>query len=1110
MLTNNNKRSFVKLLALTLAALMVFSVCLTGCTDKDARAAAENAQATADAAATEAEVAAKITEALAPYLKTADAEAKINEIVTNAIKGCATTDDLADFAKSADLKDLTDKLATYVTGADVEKEVKNAMASYDIDKKIKDAIAANKSLTADDVQKMINDSLKNYLTADEVEERVEAILAGYFGNFTAAEVQAMMTSMDKAMNLDDWDAATEAVITVLADADDLLTRAQNNTFTQAAKKLINELSGLTIFVADDKGVYGAYNGSTADATMAALGLRILRAPNLDVLNEIAGGISDAAKVESLEDELEGIRIRLYALGNVVDVFNYDNDADGKNDDAEEKYAKDAAKANYHGENRAEKDIVAQVVTAADRAAFTAIQEDLDEMMIEYATGCVGFAFTTADIWSVYTYTEKGDANKTVKTATVPAGTYKNDGAYGATYSTSTSADFPSNWENVAFVKHTIGIDTAVSSSADAFTYTAPAKTYKMVGYFDNQYTDPTIAVDLADFAATGKLVGLLNSVTPEPTKAVSDLANTYAAILEMLKNAEAANKAANDLFTDFLKKIEVKADGSMFTDAEYLAKLVAYMCEETATDKAITVPAKWTTGPWLTDVTVAIDYAQDINGNSVAGITKYALYEQMISKSYDLLFDKYQLKALDLLNIMLNDYTVAVQAAVVAGAQDANYVASNTDAAKALNLEPHMWTSDFLKAYYEGGKYTWSVAGAKYGPEYTFKSVKQYYNNNGVAKVPTLSGTTISNASVTSDVLAVIAANVKLMQIELAAATVGPRMEILGADLASKKSNNIPVQKAFDEELKVAKANLDEIMYRWIYAEIKDAILNDIYYNVTATEGVYTNGLAVYFNEGTKSDAIEDILKKYVTGYNDTKDSYGFNYTKVMSGTTHVGYNVDKAGNGAVVDALDAIKVDDADKVVGTEIKYVATAAVAAAEKVHDDAIATMADKAVAYKFNEYLANAKSVLFFAFTAYSNASSSYASSGELLKIMNSHMEQITIVEYMNNRGAIPADQYLETYVSILNDVIAHDSTYYGLIKSGDKDTYDEFKKDVKSSDKTNVTTGAGWYNIVKPVSPYTGAPAYYATGSAMIDFDRELNKNAVEKNADGSVKTSSLY
>ncbi|MBQ7337989.1 MAG: hypothetical protein IJW40_05980 [Clostridia bacterium] len=1116
MLTNNKKRSFVKLLALTLAALMVFSVCLTGCTDEEARTAAENAQNTADAATTEEEVAAKIAEALAPYLKSADAitEDKVKSIVADSIKGCATTDDLAAYAKSADLKALSDKLADYVTDADVEKVVKNAMASYDIEKQVAAALEDLDTMSSSEVQKMIDKTLEKYLTADEIDERIAAVLEGYFGEFTAAEIQAMMTAMDKAMNLDDWNDATEAVIQVLADADDLLTRAQNNTFTQANKELINSLSGLVIFPKDTNGVYGDYDGDTADASMAALGIMILRAPNLTELDAIAGGIKEATAVKSLEDQLKDIRIRLYELGEVVDVFNYNGDKDNKNDDDGEKYAKDAAKANYHGENRAEKNVVAQVVTAADRAAFTAIQEDLDEMLIEYATGCVDFYFDTDDIWSVYTYTVKGDANKTVKTEIVKAGTYKNDGAYGATYSTNDSADFPSTWENVTFVKHTIGIDTAVATSGDVFAYNDPAKTYKMVGYYDGEYNDPTIAVDLADFGATGTLVTVLNLVTPESAKAVSTLANTYAAIIEMLANAEAANKAANDLFETFLRKIGVDKDNKLLSDADYLSKLVAYMCEETEDSNSVKVPATWKTAPWLTDVTVAIDYAEDINGNSNAGITKYPLYAQMVEKAYDLLFDKYQLKALEVLSIMLNDYTIAVQSAVEANAVPADYVAANDAAAKALSLinttETTVWTDGFLAAYYNGGDYTWEI-----GPKHTYKGIAQYYNNNGVAYVPTLSGTTISYETVTSDVLAVISANAKLMQIELSAATVGPRMAILGATVDAKKATGVEVQKAFDEELKVAKANLDEIMYRYIYAEIKDAILNDIYSNVTATEGVYTNGLAVYFNEGTKSDAIEDILKKYVTGYNDAKKdtdaAYGFVYSKVMSGTTHVGYSVDKAGNGAVVDALNAIVVADSDKIVGTEIKPVATAAVAAAEKVHDDAIATMADKAVKYKFNDYLKEAKEVLYFSYMSYNLAATNYTDLNELLKIWNTHLEQITIVEYMNNRGVIAEADYLETYIGILNDVIASDSTYYALIKSGDKDTYGEFVKDVKSYGKTVKVDGAeGWENLIQPVAPYTGAAPYYATGTAMIDFDRQVNRNAVEKKADGSVKTASMY
>jgi hypothetical protein len=170
-----------------------------------------------------------------------------------------------------------------------------------------------------------------------------------------------------------------------------------------------------------------------------------------------------------------------------------------------------------------------------------------------------------------------------------------------------------------------------------------------------------------------------------------------------------------------------------------------------------------------------------------------------------------------------------------------------------------------------------------------------------------------------------------------------------------------------------------------------------------------------------------------------------------------------------------------------------------------------MADKAVQYKFNDYLAEAKSALYFTWMSYNLAATDYPTVNEIYKIYNTHLEQITIVEYMNNRGAIPADKYLETYVSILNDVIYSGSTYYGLVAADTAaKNLEAMQKAVKSYGKTNVTAGEGWYNLLKPVAAYTGAPQYFAFGTAAVDFDREINKNAVEKKADGTVKTAHLY
>ena len=294
MLTNNKKRSFVKLIALTLAALMVFSVCLTGCTDEDARTAAQNAQdaadaaqsaanaaqGTADAALTDEEVAAKIAAALADYLKKADAvnaadvDAKVAELkaaIEASLKNYqakgdyATKDDvnkkqdkidLSAYAKSADMKKLSDDLATLtknaVTAAQVQETVTKALATIEIDSKINAALAKVDTLSADAVQAMIEEAIAETLAAyytkeetealidEKLEAAVESIMA-YFGEYTADEVVAMMAALEKSMTTEEWNNATLKVVSILDQAKKLFEKLYANSYKQDAKQKINDL-----------------------------------------------------------------------------------------------------------------------------------------------------------------------------------------------------------------------------------------------------------------------------------------------------------------------------------------------------------------------------------------------------------------------------------------------------------------------------------------------------------------------------------------------------------------------------------------------------------------------------------------------------------------------------------------------------------------------------------------------------------------------------------------------------------------------------------------------------------------------------------------------------
>ena len=248
MLTNNKKRSFVKLIALTLAALMVFSVCLTGCTDEDARTAAQNAQNAADAAQSAANaaqsaadakttaeaVAAQITEALKPYLK-ADAamtEADVKSAIENALTGYQAKGDYA--TKT----DLTNALKDYMKSSDAltKKAVEDMLKSY----QAKGDYATKSDLTAalKDYAKSddVTVAVANYITKTEMAAALESFAAFAKSEDLSALSDALTDAMDAALTAEDVaDLITEALV-------DYATTAYVDEAIAAAKEAEREIT----------------------------------------------------------------------------------------------------------------------------------------------------------------------------------------------------------------------------------------------------------------------------------------------------------------------------------------------------------------------------------------------------------------------------------------------------------------------------------------------------------------------------------------------------------------------------------------------------------------------------------------------------------------------------------------------------------------------------------------------------------------------------------------------------------------------------------------------------------------------------------------------------
>ena len=1335
MLTNNNKRGFVKLIALTLAALMVFAVCLTGCTDEDARKAAEDAQSTAnaaqtaaDAAMSEEEVAAAIAKALEGYLKAEGAvtDADVKKAIEDSLKNYQAKGDyatkgdvdkkqdkidLSAYAKSADVKKVADDLAKHtkgaVTSAAVAEQIKKALAEYEIEKKIATAIDNIDTLSAEAIQAKISaaiaETLGNYYTKTETDAQIAAALESYFGKYTTDEVGDMLDAMAKSMNTDDWNDASLQVVATLKAAEALFNKLAINSYRQANKAKINDLMA-NIKVSEDvtiKTEIVVFPTRTEDAALAdfkheilhesgaiktvtatnkilsQLTVHILRAPNIEYINAISANIAAANDVDNFRDEINDIKNRLYALGTGLNFAKIDSN---RNNVDEDKYS-DAT--TYHGTAFAKNAVKAvQVVTVADQAAFNKIKADLDDMIVAYAFEAMNFDefhhFDWSDIKSKWV---KAGANPIYQTA----GYYKSEVWENVDLSKmnpATAADGsvaenrPSGY---TFDGYYAGIDTAVPGLTPWSVTAVNTPGYSVVGYYDSLHFDPVIMVDLKvgstdAYTTTGKLSEVLYDATTDyetgATSKEASLNVTYAAIIRMLEDAQTAVNKANTMFagtdhTDpsFLMKIKhnhsIASNGThtctLLSDAEYVhTYLKDYMCEQTESDKMIVVPtaaaacdkgctSNWTVDPWLSPVTtvsgtakpweamvtnpqantveVFMNYALNINGlkdadtTSFSAIPKYQLYRELMGKAWELLYKKYQNYALEILQTMVNDYTIAANAAYEwTKTNNVNnytaYTALNTSVANAMGLYNNgsivpVWTDGFIDAFFtytDGAtEYEWKigVGGVEktIGPTHFYKGLSQYYVNNGAAYVPVVhQDPTTLVASVViepvySDVLKAIASHVNTfgmnnnVYVELSTVSIDPRTAIIEdavnykesgkTEFEWKKDNIGRVQDAFDEELELAKKNLDEIINRYIFDDVKKAMLNDVYAYVdssaagvfavptkqgeksstyiTYPQNVYAaNGIANYFAQNTTKvfvdhnsttndpadlmvlETLEDILKKYVTGYNDCAtlgNQKGYAEDPVKAGDKVVDINIIYLeNNGSVAADLNDVEIQkNAEFKNLYELKYTATEKLAEVEGVVNTAVAELANEAVKYRFNDYLKDARDALLYAHMSYEAVADTYQKAYDLKTEYNIYLHNITRIEYMWNLGLDPDDKagvHFDIFAgTLLGTAIAYDSPYYKLIKA-DASYASEAAK-IASAEKLtndlntltdlvtktyknnwNQAVSASDYKgtkIVFPVSINNGTVymnTYNATGEAMKAFDKIINAKASSQ--DGKV------
>ncbi len=1077
MLTNNKKSCFVKGIAMMLAMLMVLAVCLTGCTDKTARNTADEAKTMAQ------ETADKLTEALKGYLKNSDVEATVNALIKDALKNADT---IKDFATSKQLDDLTAKLANYVTKDDLGATIKAELAKIDLTDALKDV------MTADQIKKLVDEKLKDYYTKDEIDNR----LKGYFGDLAPAEVLAALTAQVKGegnMSEKEWNEATPVVLDAITKVQEILKKAENHTYLNDAKKTVNTALGIEVFEADAAGVYGNFDATRKEELTKYLEYRLLRVASLKEMEEFKASVDAANAVPTLESELAAIEARLLALGKSLNVL----DAEGKN-------TKYAADGKYRGvEVKSGAEVLVKVLTYADKAAFAAINADYDAVFVKYAGEGLLARLNTAEVKGVYTTTaDIYDIWKVTRTVS---------GAVTVTYKlTKRAADALAKLptapvvadSTVAHVATTVDPTMFGYAAAEADGLAAPSTAVSAFG-----------KVDLATATVAATKVAYGDGIITDATAADAVMyVSAYKAALEQLKACEAAIKAANEKFANFLRRtvaadVTADADYKKLTDADLLGKLTSDMCEPNGVVVGRIYLMEGVDPQTTNFVSGLMEASYKINGNDYIGIEKIELYKQMMEKSYDLLFPKYQQIAFNVLDQMEKDYKDLV-------AQAAAGTLATTAGSTSIATNPYTDATTFGYMFINGKKA--DDAGVtlwKIGPtNYTFYGLAKYYTNNQKAFIPKApanqAGANPGNESVQSNPLNSLKQSAVDININLGAATLAPRASIMSATAESLKSDKA-VNKAFDDILQTALNNLNEVMNRYLLKDYKAATLNDLYAEAAKTAELYS--ITTTADAGVVGD-IQNEVEKYLTGYSKSKDSYGFTYTTKDGKVTGITSKNAKYGiaYASVKDALDKIDASKTAAIDGNNVAMVGTEAMNATNTVKTDATAMMGEFVIRKSFNAYLSQSKNALTTAFSAYSAKFmggtydvTKFETYLSLQQAYNLAMATLTVTEYEANRGDIKMGEYKARLTGVLKLIVADaiDSTVgsmtdYDAMLTALKINKTELKKAIKSSTVT-AGTGVGEYKDLTKLDSYDWA------GSAMVDFDKIVNAKAAKLNADNT-------
>ena len=518
----------------------------------------------------------------------------------------------------------------------------------------------------------------------------------------------------------------------------------------------------------------------------------------------------------------------------------------------------------------------------------------------------------------------------------------------------------------------------------------------------------------------------------------------------------------------------------------------------------------------------------------------------MISKAYDLLWDKYKVTANNIAATMLKDYISLVYEATLNTVAKDGQIGSTplnpsaiADLAKAMTnevggvvmgekTEAGDLTDGFVAAYLNGtadGK----LAGTFYeklGKNFNATKFVDYYANNGKAvKITTVAGGNMTYGTYLANPLASLKANQADIQQRLTGSMLSVSLKINSASKDEMKASNVPVEKAFDSFLKEGIANLDEIIARFTIEDYKAKTYNDMI--------VKTSKIVDYYG---KNDAAVAAMQQYLMGVNDAK-AFGGTITYTAANVTTVknwtfGKNglEDTLTNAQLLTNVSAVTVNPYATSNGVETVKVAEAAQKQINDAAAAATAVIENVAIKVNFLNYLEAARMEWLNIYRQYTAKVESLAPQNFELKLRMSMLssevdDTITVIKYYAEQDGIELKNYKANYLEILSMIGAQTNPHLALLQGK---TIDEVLADttnalgaktfkdsaakvlstyelVVNSSKTEswVVTVAGTMNSagVVEIDPLTHV------GTAVVDLDKLANENTEIKTVAGSTTTT---